>query len=210
MISWLQITSGRGPEECCWVVARLSECIAREAGKMKIKARRLEAVPGARPGTLKSALFALEGEQIPAFASQFEGTVQWIGKSMFRPGHKRKNWYAGVNVLSPPDVMSWSEKELRIEKMRSSGPGGQHANKTETAIRVTHIPTGVSAFAQEERSQHLNRTLALSRLHESLKQKEREAVMRAQNDRWSRHNRLERGNPVRIYEGKNFQLKNRK
>ncbi|MBF0397675.1 MAG: peptide chain release factor H [Desulfobacterales bacterium] len=208
MILWLQITSGRGPEECCWVVAKLSEHITHEAVSKGIKILPLEVIQGDKPKTFKSVLFALEGENAPLFVKQFEGTVQWVGKSMFRPHHKRKNWFVGVNILSPPVFTHWSENDFRIEAMRSSGPGGQHINKTETAIRIIHVPTGLSATAQEERSQYLNKKLALSRLSELLNQKEKSEKMKAETDRWTHHNSLERGNPKLVYEGNDFRLKN--
>ncbi|MCG8685591.1 MAG: peptide chain release factor H [Desulfobacterales bacterium] len=206
MINWLQITSGRGPEECCWVVAKLSECIIKEAEINGISCKIIETIPDGRSKRLKSALISLEGDAVVSFAKSFEGTVQWIGKSMFRPHHKRKNWYVGVNLFSPPEENKWSFSQLKVEKMRSSGPGGQNVNKRETATRITHIPTGLSVTAQEERSQHLNKKLALSRLDELLKQKESETEMKNQNSRWNGHNRLERGNPVRVYKNENFSL----
>ncbi|MBF0121764.1 MAG: peptide chain release factor H [Desulfobacterales bacterium] len=207
IILWLQITSGRGPEECCWVVAKLFEHIAQKAESEGIKMIELEAIPGDKPKTFKSVLLALEGENAPLFAKKFEGTVQWIGKSMFRPNHKRKNWFVGINIFLPPIFSNWSENEFSIEKMRASGPGGQHVNKTESAIRITHIPTGISAFAREERSQYLNRKLALSRLYDLLDKKKHTEKKDAENDRWNKHNRLERGNPTRVYEGEDFKLK---
>jgi peptide chain release factor len=114
----------------------------------------------------------------------------------------------GVNRLVPPPSTQWSEKEIRFEKMRSSGPGGQHANKTETAIRATHLPSGLSAYAQEERSQYLNRKLAISRLLERLEEQQEKEHLQSQQKRWNQHNQLERGNPVRIYVGENFKSKN--
>ena len=60
-------------------------------------------------------------------------SVQWIGTSMFRPHHKRKNWFFSVRVLKPVAETKWNAGEIRIERMRSSGPGGQHANKTGAA-----------------------------------------------------------------------------
>lgn len=207
MISWIQITSGRGPEECCWVVHELLRCIEREAHEKGIKTRIIGIHAGERPKTIKSVLVALESEDLTGFLTSFEGTVQWIGKSMFRPDHRRKNWFVGVSAFLPPEAPKWSVTEIKIEKMHASGPGGQHVNKTETAVRITHIPTGLKAVAQEERSQYLNRKLAMSRLSALLRQKENESLNDCRKNRWNHHNRIERGNPVRVYEGGEFRLK---
>jgi len=204
MIQWLQITSGRGPAECCWVVAQLIQTILREAKENSIAAHVLEAIPGEQPRTLRSALIVLEGERALDFSSQFTGTVQWIGTSPFRPRHKRHNWYAGVESITFPEHPVWSEQDIKIETMRSSGPGGQHVNKTETAVRAVHVPTGLSAIAREERSQYLNRKLALARLSQLIKGVSRKDYEQAQKERWNAHNSLERGNPVRVFEGPEF------
>ena len=206
MIGWMHISSGRGPDECCRVVAHVAEEMLREAQAKDYKVHWLEAIPGRLPGTLKSALIAIEGADITDFVSTWEGTVQWTGTSMFRPRHKRKNWFVGVHFLNPPPDEDLALKDLKVETMRSSGPGGQHVNKTESAVRITHIPTGINAIAREERSQHLNRTLALSRLYEKLREEKDRMRLNRQREKWTDHNRVERGNPVRIYEGKNFNL----
>jgi peptide chain release factor len=164
-------------------------------------------ITGVNPKTFKSVLIALEGEDLSTFIKSFEGTVQWIGKSMFRPNHKRKNWFVGVSAFLPPETPHWLENEFKIETMRASGPGGQHVNKTETAVRITHLPTGIRAIAQEERSQHFNRKLAMSRLNRLLLKKENETISETQSNRWNHHNRLERGNPVRVFECEDFRLK---
>ena len=210
MIQWLQITSGRGPEECCRVTALLVQRIAEDAKAQNISTHILETVPGVKPHTLKSALLALEGEALGEFVSQWAGTIQWIGKSPFRPHHKRKNWFVRVSGLNPPQAHQWSDREIRFETMRASGPGGQHVNKNETAVRVIHLPTRMTALAQEERSQHLNRKLALSRLAELLREAEAKYMLGKQKERWDQHNRLERGNPIRIYEGEELKCVKRK
>ncbi|QTA85794.1 peptide chain release factor H [Desulfonema magnum] len=208
MICWLQITSGRGPEECCRVVAQVAEKIVSEAKQRAYKPHILETIPGIRQHTLRSALIAIEGEnEITKFISEWEGTIQWIGRSVFRPKHKRKNWFVGVTSLQPTEDALFHKKDFKIERMRASGPGGQHVNKTETAVRVTHIQTGISAVAQEERSQHFNRKLALTRVCRRLEQEVEVTALKTQQERWQCHNSLERGNPVRVYEGRNFKLK---
>ncbi len=206
MISWLQITSGRGPLECCWVAAQILKCITLEADKRNIKVNLLECIPAEKAGVYKSVLLALEGESVTAFTGSWEGTIQWIGNSMFRKNHKRKNWFIGVRCFTPPDKSYWNEKEIRFERMKASGPGGQHVNKTESAVRAVHLPTGLKAVAQEERSQHLNKKLALTRLFMLLKERDDNNQKQHKEEQWKEHNQLERGNPVRVYKGKNFRL----
>ena len=211
-MNYLQITSGRGPEECCWVVARLLDILTREGTEAGIKVRSLEAIPSETPGALKSALLALEGEksELEDFIAGWTGTIQWIGSSPFRPKHKRKNWFVGVEFLAAPEQIEkieQTQKDLEWQTIRGSGPGGQHRNKTETAVRVVHKPTGLSAIAQEERSQSLNRKLALARLLQRLQQQQTEKENANRQQRWDLHNNLERGNPTRIYIGQKFDLK---
>jgi peptide chain release factor len=201
---WMQITSGRGPEECCRVVARVLERIIAEARVHGLEVEPLDTVPGENRDTLKSALVAIEGENMDTFCRQWEGTILWVCASPFRPKHKRKSWYAGVGHLTPPDPLTFSEQEMRIETMRASGPGGQHVNKTASAVRITHLPTGLTAIAQEERSQHQNRRLALARIAQLLGDREAQKGLETQQRLWDRHNALERGNPVRTFEGPEF------
>lgn len=205
MIGWLQITSGRGPGECCWVVCQLAGYLMREARQRGLRAEMIEGVPGNLPGTMKSALIALEGdEDVFNFISSWEGTVRWTGHSMFRPLNKRKNWFVGVQALEETSRQDWVAGDIRIDCMRSSGPGGQHANKTETAVRATHLPTGLCAVSQQERSQLLNKRLALARLRELLREKEHLRRRDFDQQRWRQHDSIERGNAVRTFKGLNF------
>lgn len=205
MIHWLQISSGRGPAECCWVVSKLADFICHQAGTSGLKADLIEAVSGPMPGTLRSAVVVLEGDSgSSAFAGSWEGTVQWLGRSMFRPAHKRRNWFVKVSRIEPSPEQSTEMADIRIERMRSSGPGGQHANKTETAVRVTHLPTGLSAVCSAERSQHLNKTAALAQLHVLIKERQLQTAAAHEKARWGHHNRLERGNAGHVFKGSAF------
>ena len=150
---------------------------------------------------------SLSADNPETFLQQWLGTVQWIAQSPFRPQHKRKNWFVGISRLEPPDETTFSADELKFETMRASGPGGQHVNKVSTAVRVTHLPSGLTATAQEERSQQQNRKLALTRLLLKLEQRKTEQVRQRQQEQWGRHDALERGNPVRCFFGPDFQEK---
>lgn len=198
---WMQITAGVGPVECAWAVVQILRTIEEHACQAGLELKTIEIEPGPRPGTAQSTLISIAGPGAPEFAKSWNGTVQWTARSPFRPDHKRKNWFVGIEVFSPVEETSFHPNEVRWETMRASGPGGQHVNRTESAIRVTHIATGLQASAMEERSQHRNRKLALARLVQKLDQLNASRHDNAREDRWRAHRELERGNPIRVLHG---------
>ena len=112
MTVWLQVTSGRGPAECEWVVGRLTETLLREAADADVRTQPIEEIAGSHDGTFRSVVLSLDGPMVEDFASRNVGTVQWIGRSTFRPDHKRKNWFVGVEIFHPPT------KELLTSRVR--------------------------------------------------------------------------------------------
>ena len=216
---WIQISSGKGPDECELAVSLFLDSYKNECKKNKIKATIIDAVPGYISGNLKSVLLSLEGHEnldvrasnepqsAKAFNEIISGTILWICTSPYRPNHKRKNWFINIEVFKNPDKLNFFEKDVKFESMRSSGPGGQNVNKVETAVRALHIPTGLTVTASEERSQLMNKKLALSRLSMLIEEKNTEYFSNHKKKMWVQHNTLERGNPFRIYEGKDFKLK---
>lgn len=190
----IQISSGQGPEECELAVAKLYEQIKKEAGDVLL----LCSVPGKKRGGFSSVLFETNQE-----LREIEGSVLWICKSPYRPGHKRKNWYVNVSILvQAPGIPE--ERQIRFETFRSSGKGGQHVNKVETGVRIIHIPTGITVVSTEARSQYRNKRIAEERLDRILNNMKQERGSKEKNLAWREHARLERGNPIRIYEGPQF------
>jgi len=98
------------------------------------------------------------------------------------------------------------DSDLVWDTLKSGGKGGQHVNKTESAVRLTHLPSGIVIRAEEERSQHRNKSLALARLAHILKSQQASDLKNKQQDVWSTHNNVIRGNPVRTYVGPDFKL----
>jgi peptide chain release factor len=197
---WLQITARQGPVECAWAVIQILERVRGEAAAAGLDMKIVELEPGPEAGTAYSALVSMSGGvSLDPFTKAWRGTVQWIARSPFRPEHKRKNWFVAIKVLEPVEETSFNPKDVRWETMRASGPGGQHVNRTESAVRVTHLPTGVQAVAAEERSQHRNRKLALARLAKKISDRGTERHSQARAKRWRAHQELERGNPVRVF-----------
>jgi peptide chain release factor len=196
--TYIQITSGRGPAECCRVVSKVVECLLKEARRQGIYAEVVEREEGEINRTLLSAVLFLAGENLETFVDSWEGTVQWIAQSPYRKFHKRKNWFIGVQCLPVFEEHKWNESDIRVQTLKASGPGGQHVNKTESAVRVTHIPSGISVMASDERSQLQNKKQAIERLKIKLAAYELERAMNFAQENWQNHNELERGNPVRV------------
>lgn len=204
---WLQLTSGRGPVECARAVVLLSGRLLDEARAAGLAADILETTPGPEKDTAASALLSVEGDGAAAFADDRAGVVQWTCPSPYRAGHRRKNWFVGVRPLRPaPEtgVAALDPRDLKVETRRASGPGGQNVNKRDTAVRVVHTPTGLTAQAQEERGQARNKSLAIARLAERLAMGAEADVEAHRDEAWRGHDALERGRPSRIYKGPAF------
>lgn len=193
----IQISAGQGPEECQIAVGKLFEAWKKEYSDIEEISRR----EGRRKDCYTSILFSTKQD-----LSALEGTVLWICKSPVRPEHKRKNWYVDVSIIPEKEEMPAGE-DYRIEKFHSGGKGGQNVNKVETGVRIVHLPTGITASSTEERSQYMNKQRAMERLQKILAVKERESEDRQTNQAWREHNRIVRGNPVRVYEGMEFRRK---
>jgi peptide chain release factor len=107
----------------------------------------------------------------------------------------------GVHSFKPLESTQVNERDITYETMRASGPGGQNVNKVETAVRATHVPTGISVSASDMRSQTQNKKLAHERLMMKLSSLEENKQQEQDRSVWMNHNTLERGNPVKKFKG---------
>ncbi|MGV3541401.1 MAG: peptide chain release factor H, partial [Rufibacter sp.] len=198
----IQITSGRGPEECARVVARVLDKFLQEARAHQLETQVLETVPGHLPHTFLSGLVLVKGRGAADFLSTWQGTVLWTAQSPFRKFHKRKNWFVGLQVVPASQGSTWREQDVVYESMRAGGPGGQHVNKTESAVRARHLPSGLMVVASERRSQHQNKEEAKQRLQEKLQLWLVQQAAQLAKEQWQQHHDLSRGNPVRTFTGR--------
>lgn len=193
----LQISSGQGPAECELAVSKLYDALRREYPDITMLACHKSRLSGG----CTSILFSTESD-----LSGLEGSIQWICQSPFRPNHKRKNWFVDMSVI-PETGNICKEKDIRFERFHCGGNGGQNVNKVETGVRLVHVPTGITVTSTSERSQLANRRDAMNKLNAVLEQKEMEERQKQVKTAWREHTRIERGNPIRVYEGMEFKRK---
>lgn len=201
MQKYIQITSGRGPVECTRVVYLVSKKIIESAAEYGIELTVVDAE------NQYSTTLSINGDdsKINAFENEWSGSVLWIAtKNPYRPHHKRKNWFVGVNFYSVKDYgnITISEKDLKIETIRGKvHAGGQHQNTTDSCVRITHTPSGIVVTSSDERSQIMNKKIAMQRLEMKLIEQQMKEKTSDDYDVWMNHNSLQRGNPVKTFKG---------
>ncbi|MEV4808983.1 peptide chain release factor H [Micromonospora avicenniae] len=195
----LLLSAGRGPQECAWALTHLLHRLEADASQRGVTTRRIQSVAGDRPGTHRSALILINGDDADSFAASWTGTLCWQASSPYRASTGRKNWYV---VARPCQIdiptTTFAEADVDVVACRTGGPGGQHRNKASTAVRATHRPTGLVVVVDTERHFNLNRRIALQRLRQRIEDGAEADRRDLLTDRWRIHDELVRGNPTRI------------
>ncbi len=225
--AYLEINAGAGGTEAQDWAEMLRRMYIRWAEAHRCKVQLLDESPGEQAG-IKSATLQIAGAFAYGWLKTEAGVHRLVRISPFDANARRQTSFASVWVYPVVDEtieIEINEADLRVDTYRSSGAGGQHVNKTESAIRITHVPSGIVVACQTDRSQHRNRAIAMqmlrARLYERELQKREEAAAAAASQKtdigWGHQIRsyvlapyqlvkdlrtgIERGNPAAVLDG---------
>ena len=193
----LQISSGVGPREVRRFVAQLATRLEERAHDAGLEVAEVAASGG--DDDPRSITLYLRGDAPAALADEL-GTHALLARTRGRTARKR--WFAAVTLhpYAPVEApLALARDELEITACRAGGPGGQHVNKVATAVRVCHLPSGLSVRCAGQRSQHANLDQAVRRLAALLAERAEASAAGAARERRAAHYRVERGRAVRTY-----------
>lgn len=197
----VSIHAGAGGTEAQDWSEMLLRMYLRWAEKRKFVTKVIDYLPGDEAG-VKSVSFTLEGEYAYGYAKAENGIHRLVRISPFDASARRHTSFASVFVYPEVDdeiKIEINEDDLRIDTFRAGGKGGQHVNKTDSAVRITHLPSGIVVQCQNERSQHQNKAMAMKFLKSRLYEKE----LQLKNEKIDEENKLKKdiawGSQIRSY-----------
>ncbi len=189
---------GKDAQDWTQMLARMYERFAVEKG---YTVRCVDYLAGDEAG-IKSITLEISGEYAYGLLQYERGIHRLIRISPFDSSGKRHTSFASVDILPSIEentVIVIKESDLRIDTFRSSGPGGQSVNTTSSAVRITHIPTGITVQCQNERSQHANKESALRILQARLYRMEQEKIQEQKQSSYNSKDAINFGSQIRTY-----------
>lgn len=197
----LSINSGAGGTESCDWANMLLRMYCRFAESKGYKAKVIDILEGEEAG-IKNVTLLIEGLYAYGYLKSEAGVHRLVRISPFDSNKRRHTSFASVDVI--PQIegeidIKLEEKDLKIDVFRSSGPGGQSVNTTDSAVRITHLPTGIVAQCQNERSQYQNKQTALNILKARLYEEEHKKQEEKMQAEYSKKQKIEWGSQVRSY-----------
>lgn len=197
----LSINSGAGGTESQDWVEMLLRMYLRWSERMNFKTQIVDILPGDEAG-IKNVTITIDGDYAFGYLKAEEGIHRLIRISPFDASGRRHTSFASVSVISQveDDIdIEIKEEDLKIDTYRSSGCGGQKVNKTDSAVRITHIPTGIVVQCQNERSQHKNKEMALKLLKARLYEIEQEKKEEEKKKNYEQKKDIAWGSQIRTY-----------
>jgi len=206
--TYVEVHSGAGGTESCDWARMLSRMYARWGERRKFSVEVIEETPGEEAG-IKSLTLLIKGYNAHGWLKTESGVHRLVRISPFDSNARRHTSFASVWVYPVVDDrinIDINESDCRVDTYRASGAGGQHVNKTDSAVRITHTPTGIVVACQSERSQHKNRATAWNMLRARLYERELEIREAAANKAAESKTDIGWGHQIRSYVLQPYQM----
>jgi len=206
--AYLQVNAGAGGTESCDWASMLFRMYMRWAEKKGYKISLMDKQDGEIAG-IKNAILEVSGENAYGWLKSESGVHRLVRISPFDSNARRHTSFCSISVTPVVDEnidIKVEDKDLRVDTYRSQGAGGQHVNKTDSAVRLTHLPTGIVVACQNQRSQHQNRAHAMKMLKAKLYEREMQAKQALKDAQESAKTDIAWGHQIRSYVLQPYQL----